>query len=143
MKATGIVRRIDDLGRIVIPKEIRKMMKVKEGDLLEIYTERDGIVCFKKYSPTADYDNEFKAIVKTLDKYGIKGAIYDNSEERVYASDPGTPIDCPYDVYNSNHYAIRVDGDVWGHFIVNRTVNEEEDRLIKFAINMFIRCIEI
>ena len=88
MKATGIIRRIDDLGRIVIPKEIRRTMKVKEGDPLEIYVERDGIVCFKKYSPTADYANEFKAIVKSLIKYEIRGAIYDNNEERAYASDP-------------------------------------------------------
>lgn len=50
MKATGIVRRIDDLGRVVIPKEIRRTMRIREGDPLEIYTERDGSVIFKKYS---------------------------------------------------------------------------------------------
>ena len=50
MKATGIVRRIDDLGRIVIPKEIRRTMRIREGDPLEIYTSRDGEVIFKKYS---------------------------------------------------------------------------------------------
>ena len=54
MKATGIVRRIDDLGRIVIPKEIRRTMRIREGDPLEIYTESDGTVIFKKYSPIAD-----------------------------------------------------------------------------------------
>ena len=52
MKATGIVRRIDDLGRIVIPKEIRRTLRIREGDPLEIYTEKDGEVIFKKYSPT-------------------------------------------------------------------------------------------
>ena len=51
MKATGIVRRIDDLGRVVIPKEIRRTHRIKEGDPLEIYTDRDGEVIFKKYSP--------------------------------------------------------------------------------------------
>lgn len=50
MKATGIVRRIDDLGRVVIPKEIRRTMRIREGDPLEIYTDRDGEVIFKKYS---------------------------------------------------------------------------------------------
>ena len=50
MKATGIVRRIDDLGRVVIPKEIRRVMRIREGDPLEIYTDRDGSVIFKKYS---------------------------------------------------------------------------------------------
>ena len=50
MKATGIVRRIDDLGRVVIPKEIRRVMRIRECDPLEIYTDRDGSVIFKKYS---------------------------------------------------------------------------------------------
>lgn len=53
MKATGIVRRIDDLGRVVIPKEIRRTMRIREGDPLEIYTDREGEVIFKKYSPIA------------------------------------------------------------------------------------------
>ena len=54
MKATGIVRRIDDLGRVVIPKEIRRTMRIHEGDPLEIYTESDGTVIFKKYSPIGE-----------------------------------------------------------------------------------------
>ena len=51
MKATGIVRRIDDLGRVVIPKEIRRTMRIRECDTLEIYTSSDVEVIFKKYSP--------------------------------------------------------------------------------------------
>lgn len=54
MKATGIVRRIDDLGRIVIPKEIRRTMRIREGDALEIFTSADGEVVFKKYSPVGE-----------------------------------------------------------------------------------------
>ena len=54
MKATGIVRRIDDLGRVVIPKEIRRTLRIRDGDPLEIYTEKDGEVIFKKYSPMGD-----------------------------------------------------------------------------------------
>lgn len=54
MKATGIVRRIDDLGRIVIPKEIRRTLRIREGDPLEIYTDSAGKVIFKKYSPVGE-----------------------------------------------------------------------------------------
>ena len=54
MKATGIVRRIDDLGRVVIPKEIRRTMRIREGDPLEIYTDREGSVIFRKYSQLED-----------------------------------------------------------------------------------------
>ena len=54
MKATGIVRRIDDLGRVVIPKEIRRTMRIREGDPLEIFTDREGEVIFKKYSPIGE-----------------------------------------------------------------------------------------
>ena len=54
MKATGIVRRIDDLGRVVIPKEIRRTMRIREGDPLEIFTNSGGEVIFKKYSPIGE-----------------------------------------------------------------------------------------
>jgi AbrB family transcriptional regulator (stage V sporulation protein T) len=54
MKATGIVRRIDDLGRIVIPKEIRRTLRIREGDPLEIFTDRDGEIILKKYSPIGE-----------------------------------------------------------------------------------------
>ena len=54
MKATGIVRRIDDLGRVVIPKEIRRTMRIREGEPLEIFTDAGGSVIFKKYSPIGE-----------------------------------------------------------------------------------------
>lgn len=54
MKATGIVRRIDDLGRVVIPKEIRRTLRIREGDPLEIFTDREGQVILKKYSPIGE-----------------------------------------------------------------------------------------
>ena len=54
MPATGIVRRIDELGRVVIPKEIRRTLRIREGDPLEIYTDRDGEVILKKYSPIGE-----------------------------------------------------------------------------------------
>lgn len=54
MKATGIVRRIDDLGRVVIPKEIRRTLRIKEGTPLEIFTDREGEIILKKYSPIGE-----------------------------------------------------------------------------------------
>ena len=66
MKATGIVRRIDDLGRVVIPKEIRRTMRIREGDPLEIYTDRDGEVIFKKYSPIGELSSFATQYAETL-----------------------------------------------------------------------------
>lgn len=54
MRATGIVRRIDELGRVVIPKEIRRTLRIREGDPLEIFTDHDGEVVLKKYSPIGE-----------------------------------------------------------------------------------------
>lgn len=68
MKATGIVRRIDDLGRVVIPKEIRRTMRIREGDPLEIYTDRDGEVIFKKYSPIGELNAFANEYAETLQK---------------------------------------------------------------------------
>ena len=68
MKATGIVRRIDDLGRVVIPKEIRRTMRIREGDPLEIYTDREGEVIFKKYSPIGELNTFAGQYAETLYK---------------------------------------------------------------------------
>ncbi len=73
MKATGIVRRIDDLGRVVIPKEIRRTMRIREGDPLEIYTEKDGEVIFKKYSPIGELGDFALNYAETLAKTTGKG----------------------------------------------------------------------
>ena len=66
MRATGIVRRIDDLGRVVIPKEIRRTLRIREGDPLEIYTDRDGEVILKKYSPIGEMQNFAKDYTESL-----------------------------------------------------------------------------
>ncbi|MCI8477149.1 MAG: AbrB/MazE/SpoVT family DNA-binding domain-containing protein [Oscillospiraceae bacterium] len=68
MKATGIVRRIDDLGRVVIPKEIRRTMRIREGDPLEIYTDKEGGVIFKKYSLMGGLSEFSSQICETLNK---------------------------------------------------------------------------
>lgn len=70
MKATGITRRIDDLGRIVIPKEIRRTLRVREGDPLEIFTDREGMIILKKYSPIGEMgefaDSYVEVMAQTL-----------------------------------------------------------------------------
>lgn len=78
MKATGIVRRIDDLGRIVIPKEIRRTMRIREGDPLEIFTESNGTVIFKKYSPIGELGEFAAQYAESLSKSaGIPACITD------------------------------------------------------------------
>ncbi|MGC4378600.1 stage V sporulation protein T [Fictibacillus sp. Mic-4] len=66
MKATGIVRRIDDLGRVVIPKEIRRTLRIREGDPLEIFVDRDGEVILKKYSPINELGDFAKEYAESL-----------------------------------------------------------------------------
>lgn len=68
MKATGVVRRIDDLGRIVIPKEIRRTLRIKEGDPLEIFTDKEGEVILKKYSPIGELSEFATGYAETLAK---------------------------------------------------------------------------
>ena len=66
MKATGIVRRIDDLGRVVIPKEIRRTLRIREGDPLEIFTDREGEIILKKYSPIGELGAFAKEYAESL-----------------------------------------------------------------------------
>ena len=66
MKATGIVRRIDDLGRVVIPKEIRRTLRIREGDPLEIFTDREGEIILKKYSPIGELGSFAKEYAESL-----------------------------------------------------------------------------
>ena len=66
MKATGIVRRIDDLGRVVIPKEIRRTLRIREGDPLEIFVDREGEVILKKYSPIGELSEFAQEYVDSL-----------------------------------------------------------------------------
>lgn len=78
MKATGIVRRIDDLGRIVVPKEIRKVLRIREGDPLEIFTGKEGEVVLKKYSPMADLTEFAQQYVEAISQsLGLPVAITD------------------------------------------------------------------
>ena len=76
MRATGIVRRIDELGRVVIPKEIRRTLRIREGDPLEIYTDKDGEVILKKYSPIGEISNFAKDYTIALATLGNDAGIY-------------------------------------------------------------------
>ena len=81
MKATGIVRRIDDLGRVVIPKEIRRTLRIREGDPLEIYTDREGEIILKKYSPISDLGEFAQEYVQALyETLGTPAFISDRDE---------------------------------------------------------------
>ena len=84
MKATGIVRRIDDLGRVVIPKEIRRTMRIREGDPLEIFTDSEGEVIFKKYSPVGELSSTTKPYAEVLSR-GTNLPILITDRDRVIA----------------------------------------------------------
>lgn len=86
MKATGIVRRIDDLGRVVIPKEIRRVLRIREGDPLEIFTERDGEVIFKKYSPIGELGEFALGYAETLAKTSGTAAVITDKDNVIAVS---------------------------------------------------------
>lgn len=86
MKDTGITRRIDQLGRIVIPREIRKVLRIKEGDTLEFYSEKDQIV-IKKYSPVAVLADNAQAVAHGIKELTEKTCVIVDTDKVVYVSD--------------------------------------------------------
>ena len=89
MKATGIVRRIDDLGRVVIPKEIRRTMRIREGDPLEIYTSNDGEVIFKKYSAINEIGENAAQVAEIMHKLaGCPTVVFDRDHVAAVAGVP-------------------------------------------------------
>lgn len=86
MKATGIVRRIDDLGRVVIPKEIRRVLRIKEGAPLEIFTKQDGEIIFKKYSPIGELGDFAYDYVDTLSKTSGAAAVITDTDNVIAVS---------------------------------------------------------
>ena len=85
MKATGIVRRIDDLGRVVVPKEIRRVLRIREGDPLEIYTNNTGEVILKKYSPISDLSEFATEYAETVSRI-LGGTIIVSDTDQVIAA---------------------------------------------------------
>lgn len=86
MKATGIVRRIDDLGRVVVPKEIRRVLRIREGDPLEIYTGNTGEVILKKYSPINELSEFAGEYVETASKVLGSTVIVSDTDQIIAAS---------------------------------------------------------
>ena len=86
MRATGIVRRIDDLGRVVIPKEIRRTLRIREGDPLEIFTESNGEVIFKKYSPIGEISTFAEQYAEVLSKISKQAVLISDNDHIVAAS---------------------------------------------------------
>ena len=107
MRATGIVRRIDELGRVVIPKEIRKTLRIREGDPLEIYTERDELL-LKKYSPIVNFESEAKSLAL---------AIYESTERICFITDNDTLVTTS----NDNKYKD----------LIGKPISEELSKVIK------------
>lgn len=142
MKATGIVRRIDDLGRVVIPREIRRNMRICEGDPLEIYTDSDGSVTFKRYVPISKKDYcKAKQILKAVLPKETHFALYDlygdireatsidqfNNEHKI-RRDEYIPEDC---------YAIKEDYDVIGYLYIKGDVEENVKKMAVEVLTAF------
>ena len=86
MKATGIVRRIDDLGRIVIPKEIRRTLRIRESDPLEIFTDREGEIILKKYSPIGEMNTFAKQYAESLAQVSGRAALIADRDQFIAVS---------------------------------------------------------
>lgn len=89
MKATGIVRRIDELGRIVVPKEIRRTLRIREGDPLEVYTDREGEIILKKYSPVGEMVNFASQYAKVLSETTGRLVCITDKDHVIAAFGPG------------------------------------------------------
>lgn len=126
MKATGIIRRIDDLGRIVIPKEIRRTLKIHEGDLMEIFIEKE-CVCFQKYSALNPLSEETLRIALTMaSNSGLRPIAIYNTIEKLRGME-NFPIYAPVEwkcdkkpfVYKNTYgvYPIFTDGELIGYAV--------------------------
>lgn len=135
MKATGIVRRIDDLGRVVIPKDIRRTMNIREGDPLEVFTDRDGCIIFKKYVPNnlADISQQIVSALKAL---GIYAIVYDDTGSAINQFN-AQRIDLEDETLKSSLFEIKDDEYVWGYVYIHGSVpNEFQQAQIEGVIAM-------
>ena len=114
MKATGVVRRIDELGRIVIPKEIRRTLKIREGTPLEIYSGDNGELLLKKYSPITELAEIANDICKSIAVGTNKSVLISNMEKIIATSGPGSAM-----FLNKN-----IDS------VIEKLINERKPRLI-------------
>ena len=153
MKATGIIRRIDDLGRVVIPKEIRRTLKIREGDPLEIYIDR-GAVIFQKYQAMDDFETQSRITCDTFQRMDNACAIFDRDGEQLMSNTrfrsvfSATMPNLPEDLIGCNGSVQRnhmvfmpliADGDMLGTLVVE-TNNRE---MVEFAVRNLIGQAEI
>ena len=143
MKATGIIRRVDDLGRVVIPKEIRRTLKIREGDPLEIFLEDNECVCFKKYSALGSMDDETLRIALTMGRNsGLRPiAIYDRDTKLrgmenfpSYVPNEWERENKPF-AYNNTYgvYPIITDGERMGYVVCDwRDMGCEMDMIARY-----------
>ncbi len=135
MKATGIVRRIDDLGRVVIPREIRRSLRIHEGEPLEIFIDStQNMVCFKKYSlGETEYKSYITALLNTLRTKGITCAVYDVDGYRFAGG--GLPERVDLDEVADFTFGLDVMGERIGVLYVKNT--EAEQGIIQHSLTMF------
>ena len=149
MKATGIVRRIDDLGRVVIPKEIRRSLKIREGDPLEIFIE-NNCVCFQKYSTLGSLAEEpLQIAIKMASNSGLRPiAIYDTTVKlRGMENFPAyVPTQWEFErkpfVFNNTYgvYPICADGELVGYTVCDRQDMGCEMDMIARYLNLVSEC---
>ncbi len=138
MIATGIVRRIDDLGRVVIPKEIRRSMRIKEGDPLEIFTTREGEVVFKKYQPFEEHDwVKAKAIVSAMYP-SLQFGLYNDLGEKETATNVTLPksIDID-DFYEEEQSIITTEMDTIGYIVFGSDCLKADCEKIRAVLRQF------
>lgn len=139
MKSTGIVRRIDDLGRVVIPKEIRRQMRIRESDPLELFIDGNDTVCFKRYDPMqeVDIDTAAKLVESVLydgfalfDRYGVflKGSL------SVHA----VCIDEIRDSDAFNIIELRPRGERDGYLVLSKEHDEEKALIAQKVLSVFL-----
>ena len=135
MKATGIIRRIDDLGRVVIPKEVRRSLRIHEGDALEIFIDSaEGTLCLKKYSfGEHEYKPYITALLNTLRTKGITCAVYDVDGYKYAGS--GLPDRVDLDSVADFTFDLNVMGERIGVLYVKNT--EAEHGIIQHSLTMF------
>lgn len=139
MKATGIIRRVDDLGRVIIPKEIRRTLKIREGDPLEIFLDNQGGVAFHKYSLLGINDDVLRT-AKLMAKFtGVEIAIYDTDCK--LTGGPSYPVNTPEiwdDFYkpmqfdNYTVYPILCDGERYGFVCSHNTLTAEITMIARY-----------
>ena len=146
MNETGIVRRIDDLGRIVIPKELRRNLNIKEGDPLELFTTNDGMVCCKKYMPTTEREwVKARDVIKTMYPR-LSFALYDSMGDKKACGGTFSLAD-KFDINDKNADDLTIltttaEKDVIGYFMIHskseRELNINEETTLRQMIDVLL-----